>query len=68
MISEKRSGKPFRAMRAGNDEGVLSKIRSGFVCKEYLAERVEKPGLDRFILYGSGIGKTQEKKERPIWC
>ena len=54
---------PFRAMRAGNDEGVLSKIRSGFVCKEYLAERAEKLGLDRFILYGSGETPTESSRE-----
>lgn len=54
---------PFRAKRKGYDEGVLSKIRSKFVCKEYLAGRAEKLGLDQFILYGGGEQLTESSRE-----
>ena len=54
---------PFAATRKGYDEGVLSKIRSKFICKEYLSERAEKLGLDRFILYGSGEAPTESSRE-----
>lgn len=36
------------------DEGKLSRIRSQFICKDYLAERAKKLELDKYILYGSG--------------
>ena len=54
---------PFRAVRHGYDEGVLSKIRSSFISKEYLAGRAEKLGLDKYVLYGSGEEPTESSRE-----
>lgn len=54
---------PFRAQQKGYDEGVLSRIRSQYVCKEYLAERAQTLGLDQFILYGSGEKPTENSRE-----
>lgn len=54
---------PFAARRKGYDEGVLSKIRSKYVCKEYLASRAAELGLDQFILYGSGEEAAESSRE-----
>lgn len=45
------------------NEGEFSRMRSHFVCKEYLAARCEKLGLDQFILYGTGEEKSETAKE-----
>ena len=44
-------------------EGDLAKIRSRFVCKEYLAERASELGLDKFILYGAEEEPTESSRE-----
>ena len=49
-----------RAMLA---EGVLTKIRSRFVSKEYLAHRASLLGLDKLILYGTGEEPTESSRE-----
>ena len=54
---------PFSARSKDYDEGVLSKIRSKYVCKEYLASRASELGLDQFILYGSGEEATESSRE-----
>lgn len=51
---------PFKSLY---DEGDLTKIRSKFVSKEYLAARAAKLGLDRFILYGSGEEANESARE-----
>ena len=45
------------------DEGELTRIRSKFVSKEYLAARAQELSLDRFILYGSGETATESSRE-----
>ena len=45
------------------NEGILSRIRERYVCREYLAARAERSGLDRFILIGSSEQLTEERKE-----
>ena len=54
---------PFKVFRKGYDEGVFSKMRSQYICREYLAQRAQKLGLDRFILYGSGEEPTESSRE-----
>ena len=54
---------PFEAKRKGLDEGALSRIRTSFVSKEYLAERAAELGLDQYILYGSGEEPTESARE-----
>ncbi len=44
-------------------EGDLAKIRTRFICKEYLSERAKELGLDRFILYGMGEEATESSRE-----
>lgn len=45
------------------NEGDFSKIRAGFVSKEYLAERATALGLDKYILYGSAEEETESSRE-----
>ena len=45
------------------DEGILSRIRQQFVCKEHLASRCALLGLDKFILYGTGEDATESSRE-----
>ena len=54
---------PFKALRNGYDEGVLSKIRSEFISKEYLSKRASELELDRLILYGTGEEATESSRE-----
>ena len=44
-------------------EGVLTRIRSRFVSKEYLAQRAVLLGLDKLILYGTGEEPTESSRE-----
>lgn len=62
-VDTARPEAPFGAVRQGYDEGVLTKIRTSYISKEYLAGRAEKLGLDRFILYGSGEEPTESSRE-----
>ena len=62
-VNEAWTEAPFQAMRRDYDEGVLSRIRSQYVCKEYLAQRAQELGLDQFILYGSGEVPTESSRE-----
>lgn len=59
-ITETDTEAPFESKV---DEGTLSKMRSRFVCKEYLSDRCEKLGLDQYILYGTGEEMTDSAKE-----
>lgn len=45
------------------NEGDLSKVRSKFVNKDYLAERARLLKLDRFILYGKGEEGSESARE-----
>lgn len=51
---------PFKSKYS---EGELSKIKSKFVCKEYLAERAKVLGLSKFILYGNNEEATENSRE-----
>ena len=51
---------PFQSLFA---EGDLSKLRSQFVSKEYLASRAIKLGLDKYILYGTGEEPSESTRE-----
>ena len=63
-VDARATGGSFQAMQQkGYDEGVLSRIRSQYVCKEYLAQRAQELGLDQFILYGSGEVPTESSRE-----
>lgn len=44
-------------------EGILTKIRSRFVSKEYLSQRAATLGLDELILYGTGEESTESSRE-----
>ena len=44
-------------------EGALTKVRSRFVSKEYLAQRAVELGLDKLILYGTGEEPTESSRE-----
>lgn len=59
-MDEDRTEAPF-AVRC--QEGGLTKIRSRFVSKEYLAERASVLGLDALILYGTGEEATESSRE-----
>ena len=53
---------PFR-VNQGVTEGVLSKLRSKYVCKEQLAKRAQALGLDQLILYGTGEAPSDSSRE-----
>ena len=53
---------PFR-MNQGVTEGVLSKLRSKYVCKGQLAKRARDLGLDQLILYGTGEAPSDSSRE-----
>ena len=48
------------------DEGQLTKIRTAYVSKEYLAGRASELGLDQYILYGTGEEHTESSREDMI--
>ena len=50
-IDSEDTAAPFKS---DYDEGELSRLRSHFVCKEYLGKRCEALGLDKYILCGTG--------------
>ena len=66
VIGTKRKRKSEQEADAKIDEGVLSKIRERFVCREYLSERADKLGLQKYILHGSNEELTDGKKENLI--
>ena len=45
------------------DEGELTKIRTHFISKEYLAKRAAELELDQLILYGSNEHESESAKE-----
>ena len=53
---------PFR-LDQGVTEGVLSKLRSEYVCKEQLAKRALALELDHLILYGTGEAPSDSSRE-----
>ncbi len=44
-------------------EGDLTKVRSYYVCKEYLSARASELGLDQYILYGTGEEANESSRE-----
>ena len=59
-IDEYRTEAPFIVRL---QEGGLTKIRSAYVNKEFLAGRVAELGLDKLILYGTGEEPTESSRE-----
>lgn len=59
-IDEYRTEAPFTVRLR---EGGLTKIRSAYVNKEFLAGRVAELGLDKLILYGTGEEPTESSRE-----
>ena len=59
-VDEYRTEAPFTVRLR---EGGLTKIRSGYVNKEFLAGRVAELGLDKLILYGTGEEPTESSRE-----
>ena len=59
-VDEYRTEAPFTVRL---QEGGLTKIRSGYVNKEFLAGRVAELGLDKLILYGTGEEPTESSRE-----
>lgn len=45
------------------NEGELTKIKTHYVCKEYLANRAVELGLDQYIYYGNADAETDSAKE-----
>ena len=59
-VDEYRTKAPFTVRL---QEGGLTKIRSAYVNKEFLARRVAELGLDKLILYGTGEEPTESSRE-----
>ena len=59
-VDEYRTKAPFTVRL---QEGGLTKIRSAYVNKEFLAGRVAELGLDKLILYGTGEEPTESSRE-----
>lgn len=62
-VYENHTDAPFSSTY---DEGELTKIRTHFVNKEYLAKRASELGLDQLILYGTGETESDSAKEDMI--
>lgn len=60
QVNEYRTSAPFEVRF---QEGGLTKIRSRFVSKDYLAQRASELGLDKLILYGTGEEPTESSRE-----
>lgn len=45
------------------DEGIFSKMKNRFICKEHLSMRAVKLGLDKYILYGTGEEPSDSAQE-----
>ena len=57
---------PYHAAHPEFDEGVLTRIRTQYISKEYLARRATELELDRYILYGSSEMPTESSQEDMI--
>ena len=59
-VDEYRTEAPFTVRL---QEGGLTKIRSAYVGKEFLARRAAELGLDKLILYGTGEEPSESSRE-----
>lgn len=57
------SSRPDVPYQSRYDEGVFSRMKSTFTCKEHLAKRAVELGLDHYILYGTGEEESESAKE-----
>ena len=57
------TSRPAAPYQTRFDEGVFSKMKSSFTCKEHLAKRATELGLDKYILYGSVETESDSAKE-----
>ena len=53
---------PAAPFRCSYKEGSLSRIRTGYVSKEYLSKRAMELGLDKYILYGTGEEESESAR------
>ena len=63
QLTQADTYKPADPFHSAYDEGDLSRIRSHYVCKEYLSSRAVELGLDKYILYGSGEQPSESARE-----
>lgn len=63
QFSEVVAIEPQAPFRSRYSEGEMTKIRSRFVNKEYLASRAVMLGLDKYILYGTDEQETDSAAE-----
>lgn len=61
-VDKTRTDAPLQ-LDHGVTEGVLSKLRSQYVCKEQLAKRAQALELDQLILYGTGEVPSDSSRE-----
>ena len=61
-VDKTRTDAPLQ-LDHGVTEGVLSKLRSNYVCKEQLAKRAQALKLDMLILYGTGEAPSDSSRE-----
>ena len=53
---------PAAPFRSSYKEGSLSRIRTGYVSKEYLSKRAAELELDKYILYGTGEEESESAR------
>lgn len=61
-VDKERTDAPF-CLDEGVTEGVLSMLRSEYVCKEQLSARMKALELDGLILYGTGEAPSDSSRE-----
>lgn len=61
-VDKERTDAPF-CLDEGVTEGVLSRLRSEYVCKEQLSARMKALELDGLILYGTGEAPSDSSRE-----
>lgn len=61
-VDKERTDAPF-CLDEGVTEGVLSRLRSEYVCKEQLSAQMKALELDGLILYGTGEAPTDSSRE-----
>ena len=65
-LSEVDSDRTDAPFQSDFDEGDLTKIRSSFVCKEYLSQMADELDLGKYILYGTGDAESDSSKENTV--
>ena len=66
QLTDTDKAKPAAPFQSKYQEGELSRIRTRFICKEYLSRRAAELGLDRYILYGTGEEPGKSSREDAV--